>query len=322
MLNLSHKTSYIWPSPHFPFRKYLDHKNLRIFIIENIHHNWSWLREHSRRFQSRDHFFVYLGWYHDDWFLKQDLAVFDALELDKSKFFFLFNSLDEKVRYEAVGFVGELINQNAWLDYAGEMVVLNNNLKKNYDALYVGRLTPFKRHHLASLVNRLALVAGNLHGSDGASDIPNYVYRNEQHLSSREVCEKINQSHCGLILSEVEGACFASSEYLLCGIPVVSTHSFGGRDVWYDDYNSIVTEANPIKIKEAVEFFINNPRDPNIIRDRHIAKSHSYRDAFISKLIEMFKFYDVDIDARQFFHDTYMHKLRESQNPNFLDLWP
>ena len=36
---------YTWPSDFFPFRRYLDHDNCRIFIIENIEHNYKWLKE-------------------------------------------------------------------------------------------------------------------------------------------------------------------------------------------------------------------------------------------------------------------------------------
>ncbi len=54
------------------------------------------------------------------------------------------------------------------------------------------------------------------------------------YLNSWEVARKLNACRVGMCLSETEGAMFAAVEYLLCGLPVVSTPSQGGRDVWFD----------------------------------------------------------------------------------------
>lgn len=321
MLNFDHKPTYTWPNPAFPFREYFSDPNLRIFILENIHHNWNWLKDHSRRFQSRDHFLVYCGWYFDDWFLSQDCSVFDALNLDKSKFYFLFNSEEEMLRYKSAGFQGDLINQNCWLDWNGVMQP-NLEIGKEYDAIYVARFTPFKRHELTIEVPNLALVMGNLHGGSEASELPNHIFRNEEQLSEEGVAIKINQSRCGLILSEIEGACFASSEYLLCGVPVVSTHSKGGRDFWYNNYNSIIVGPNASEVRAAVEYFVHNPRDPIVIRNAHIESSNLCREKFISWLSKIFYENCVNQDAKVFFESSYMHKLRKSEEPDFKSIWP
>lgn len=54
-----------------------------------------------------------------------------------------------------------------------------------------------------------------------------------RYLDHDEVTDAIYKSCLGGIFSEHEGACYASTEYLLCGCPVISTPSVGGRDVWY-----------------------------------------------------------------------------------------
>lgn len=51
-------------------------------------------------------------------------------------------------------------------------------------------------------------------------------------LPPAQVCAALNRGEVGLALSELEGACWASTEYLLCGLPVVSTPCSGGREVW------------------------------------------------------------------------------------------
>ena len=56
-------------------------------------------------------------------------------------------------------------------------------------------------------------------------------YRN---LDAAELCHWLNRSRTGLCLSEREGAMFASIEYLLCGLPIVTTPSIGGRHVFFE----------------------------------------------------------------------------------------
>jgi glycosyltransferase involved in cell wall biosynthesis len=142
-------------------------------------------------------------------------------------------------------------------------------------------------------------------------------------LNEGEVKEKINQSNCGLILSASEGACFASSEYLLCGIPIVSTVSEGGRSVWYDEYNSLIVDANADAVTEGVRFFSSHRRLPQVIRDSHIGLAGSHRASFIRLLTATIESCgDYLEDPVRYFHNTFMHKLRTYIRPKFDELFP
>lgn len=316
----SFRPSYLWPNPSFPFRLYYDSSGLRVFIIENIPHNWDWLSKYSSRIAKSDLFFVYCGWNHSDWFAIQARSTLNAIGLPRDQFFYLFNSETERKVFENVGFGGALINHNAWLDE--NLVMKPLGLSKIYDAIYVGRRSAFKRHMLAGGVPNLAIVAGNNHGNDIAP-IPTTTYLNPTPLSPDQVCEKINRSHCGLILSEEEGACFASSEYLLCGIPVVSTHSKGGRDVWYDDYNSIVCDPDPKQIADAVAYFKAHPRDPEVIRANHIEEARKHRLRFIEAFERVLHQHGVrGLDVHRYFYENYYHKMRKSIKPDFEKIFP
>lgn len=312
------KPSYVWPNPAFPFRLYLDHPNCRIFIIENIAHNWNWMKVYAPYFRENDYFFVYCGWYFSEHFATESEKVFSILNLKKENFFFLFNSAKEMLNLEPFAFQGEIINQNAWLDE--ETVFRPLKKEKIYDAIYVARKVPFKRHQLASKVQNLALVVGESHGS-AEIELPVSKYLNERQLPPDRVCEKINESFCGLILSEQEGACFASSEYLLCGVPVVSTPSLGGRDVWYNEYNSIICEPDSESVAAAVEEFKLKPRKPEVIREMHIDQANFFREKFIKILARVFDKFGVELNPRDYFYKTYIHKLRSSQKPNFDELF-
>lgn len=312
-----YKPTYVWPNKAFPFRIYFEHQNLRIFIIENIQHNWEWFKEYSKDFRPSDFFFVYCGWYHSEFFANQAEEIFDELKLDKERFFFLYNEPSEQANFEKKGFIGEVINQNAWLDENKVMRVIPD-VEKRFDAIYVGRFSAFKRHSLAKQVDNIALIAGNNHGNTIVTDLPAAKFMNQEPLTPDEVCLKINESRCGLILSAEEGACFASSEYLLCGVPVVSTKSLGGRSVWYNSYNSIVCDANESSVASAVDEFRCNPRDPFEIRSAHISLSRHFRAKFIAVLSKLFYEHGIySVDANTYFFENFMHKLRKSYAPDF-----
>jgi len=67
--------------------------------------------------------------------------------------------------------------------------------------------------------------------------------KNTLHLNSIDLNFVFNQSLFGGIFSESEGGCFASSEYLCAGLPVLSTFCEGGRECRYNDGNSIMCKG-------------------------------------------------------------------------------
>jgi len=310
------KPSYVWPNQKFPFRLYYDGSKCRIFIIENIHHNWKWMAECHERFRKTDFFFVMTGWYQSPTFADEAEAIFSVLKLDKKQFFFMYNSPQEMENFADKGFQGDVINQNAWLDKSA--IAKDIGKEKIYDGIYVDFNKKSKRPQLAAQVSSLALVTKFNHGKAFA-DTPPYKYLNEQQLSEAEMWEKIDRSHCGLVLSEEEGACQTSSEYLLCGIPVVSTSSLGGRDVWYNEYNSIICEATPEAVALAVEKFVQNPPDAQHIRQQHIEKAKEYREKFIQVVADVFKrFGVVDVEASNYFQKNFYNKMRKNEHIDFV----
>jgi glycosyltransferase involved in cell wall biosynthesis len=116
---------------------------------------------------------------------------------------------------------------------------------------------------------------------------PCTIYKN---LLATEVAEVLNRCRVGLILSEEEGICSASCDYLLCGLPVVSTPSRGGRDEFYDSENCIIVEPSSTAVAEAVAEWLRRLHLDCSLRSRirasTIARVELFRQTFISVLRE------------------------------------
>ncbi|MEQ1840138.1 MAG: glycosyltransferase, partial [Verrucomicrobiales bacterium] len=96
-------------------------------------------------------------------------------------------------------------------------------------------------------------------------------------LQPEEVNQAINRAHVGLCLSPSEGAMFASTEYLLAGMPVVTTESEGGREVLFDDQYCSIVADDPAAIAEAVCHWKQRAPDPAHIRAKTLEKMMPHR---------------------------------------------
>ncbi len=96
-----------------------------------------------------------------------------------------------------------------------------------FDAVYNARANIFKRHYLTAKIKNKIFICYDWKFSDVNLDefSPSEVVRN---VKGTAIPSVIKRAKVGLLLSEEEGACYASLEYLLCGLPVVSTPSRGG----------------------------------------------------------------------------------------------
>jgi tetratricopeptide (TPR) repeat protein len=78
---------------------------------------------------------------------------------------------------------------------------------------------------------------------------------------------------------------FASAEYMVCGLPVVSTRSIGGRDEYFDDRFCLICDDNPASVAAAVKEAISRNFDPNVIRNTFLAKVMERRTGLLQFII-------------------------------------
>jgi glycosyltransferase involved in cell wall biosynthesis len=152
-----------------------------------------------------------------------------------------------------------------------------------FDAIYVARLDPDKRHELAKDINSLSLVYGHslsqAHSTayeQARQVFPDAFFANHSlsaggDLAPEMVCRLLGHARVGLCLSAVEGSMRSSMEYLLAGVPVVSTPSLGGRDRYYVAPYCRVVEANPSAVAGAVRELAAKGLDRQKIR-QHVAQ--------------------------------------------------
>jgi glycosyltransferase involved in cell wall biosynthesis len=95
------------------------------------------------------------------------------------------------------------------------------------------------------------------------------------------VARYCNRAHVGLCLSATEGAMYASIEYLLCGLPVVSTINRGGRDFFFDAEFCITVPPDPTAVARAVEELIRRKISPEYIRGKTLQKIVHERNKFL-----------------------------------------
>ncbi|NOJ99365.1 glycosyltransferase, partial [Corallococcus coralloides] len=155
--------------------------------------------------------------------------------------------------------------------------------KRQYDALYNAQLAPFKRHELARLVPSCAYVT-KLFATWSSELKRDQMRRFIQELpKGHEILNEIGiddfvqlphttvnqamaKAHVGLCLSKLEGAMYASIEYLLAGLPVVSTSSKGGRDVFFHPDTTLIVNDDPHAVQEGVAAMKARAIPPDYVR--------------------------------------------------------
>lgn len=107
-------------------------------------------------------------------------------------------------------------------------------------------------------------------------------------LAPAQVAAVLNTAEVGGIFSAEEGACYASAEYLFCGLPVVSTACVGGREVWYDGDNSVIVEAAPeavaAGVEQALRHLASGRFDRARIRAGAVERAREFRAALAAEL--------------------------------------
>lgn len=224
---------------------------------------------------------------------------------DHDNFYIFLNSPEELEMFnrDFPGRHAHYVSNCIWIDdEAFTVLPLCNAGERPYDAVLNAKAASFKNHHLAKEVDNLCLICEGV--SDAVDQICEEldpVYISNTTLLYEDIGFLVNKSYVGLMLSEEEGACYASAEYLACGVPVVSVESRGGRHVFYNDDNSMICDADPESVADAVavmkQRMINGEICPQNIRDKFLSDIGVHRQSFVAVLQSVFDRFGVPENA-------------------------
>jgi glycosyltransferase involved in cell wall biosynthesis len=95
---------------------------------------------------------------------------------------------------------------------------------------------------------------------------------------------------------------YSAVEYLLCGLPVVSTVSLGGRDEWFDSRFVRIVPDDPRAVAEAVSELIRLDLNPRRIRQETLRRACEHR----CRLVELVQgIFDAEMVGRDFARELY-----------------
>lgn len=208
------------------------------------------------------------------------------------------------------GIKSEQFNNNIFVDE--ELFRIIPGKAKQFDAVYNARMAAFKRHSLAAAIDPLLLIYYFFEEEDvdyhnalrplmhQATFLNGRPKKDYHRLDEHGVARNLSACRIGLCLSEIEGTMKASMEYLLCGLPVVTTPNIGGRDLFLDGAFSLTVAPDAQAIKNAVGELVEAKIDPQFVRDETLRKVRAERERFI-RFVQ--RIYDQEGIRRQFRDD-------------------
>ncbi|QLA16272.1 glycosyltransferase [Desulfolutivibrio sulfoxidireducens] len=212
-------------------------------------------------------------------------------------------------------------HQNAFID--DKLFKIYPNTEKKFNAIYNARVDPFKRHLLAKKIDKVAFIYYNCSYGKGERYsklihrlLKNGIFLNDnphtssyKYLSTYEVCRHYNESRVGLCLSEKEGGMYVSTEYLLSGLPVVTTPNIGGRNFFFEDEYCQIAKPNSCAIRDAVLELSARDISPEKIRKKTLIKMLHQRKIFCNLIQSIYDKENVDRKFTDEWDTVFTHRL-------------
>ena len=231
-----------------------------------------------------------------------EAAMTHQAEYPAHELVFLCNTAAERELLARGGLNAHLLNKN--FTVADAVFRPLADVPVEFDAVYNARFDPRKRHQLASAVEKVAYLAYSYRstgGYDEQRDLaarinernPNHVILNPSEnglpvrLPPEGVNAALNRAAVGLCLSSVEGSNYASVEYMLAGLPVVSTPSVGGREIYFDHEYCTICDPDPEAVRDAVEALKARKIPRDHIRARTLARIEPVRRRFLALIDDL-----------------------------------
>jgi len=301
--------------------------NHRPCIIVTV---WDFFKLFAKILEKRKAYFIFLIWWS---MVSEKIAqrvknkyIRHRKKYPEHELIYLCNSPKQYELFKKFSLPCIFCNHNALVDEDIYKIIPSG--EKRYDAIYNAILLPYKRHFLASKIKSLALITSYALGSTQKQFnkirkiLPQATWFNKpipgEFIPEREMYKYLNQARVGLCLSRAEGAMYASIEYLLCGLPVVSTRSEGGRDVFFDEEYVKIVDATPDAVKEGVEEMIKRSIPPDYIRRKTLEKMKAHRERFIALIQDIYDREGINKDFRKEWEQVFVNKMIRWEKLKFI----
>jgi glycosyltransferase involved in cell wall biosynthesis len=279
--------------------------------------------------KERNVYVVCCTWWHFEYpesvaQLKEMLQQF-KIDYPDFRFIFLCNTKSQTELFAGQGLASAYCNSNAFVDE--KLFFPVEGIEKRFDAVYDGRAISWKRHALALKIEKLALI----YYPDPALSDDAYVKRTidefshacffnhtddgaYRNMKPAEINQALNQCRVGLCLSAEEGAMYASIQYLLAGIPVVTTPALGGRDVFFDDENSITVGPTQKEVEDGVKEMIRRNPSSSQIRNKTLERMKIHRTNFFKLIQSIYQDEGIDRDFSAEWNTIFFNKMLRNEN--------
>ena len=254
---------------------------------------------------------------------KNYMKYLKSAYFDKAKMIFpehrlIFMSNSEEAHYQCRlnSIASAFVNQNCFID---ERLFQPADKQKDFDCVYNARFSEIKRHELISSDINLSVITYFINEEERMLH-DSFIQNNRCTLLNpskgssilgirpKELSEHLCRARCGLMLSEVEGANYATVEYLLSGLPVVSTPSKGGRNEYLDPRYCTIVKPNKELIMQAILSYKEKTPDPEQVRNSTIFNMESFRSRFARLMDPIFQDMNNSMTTEILFRDFFFHK--------------
>lgn len=208
-------------------------------------------------------------------------------EFKKNSFYLqsiiLCNSLKEKTVCDNLKIYCAFVNKNCFLNE--EIYKIDESIQKEYDGIYSTSYSNRKRLNLCYNMSNIKILLNYKNTSIPDEALKSLNILNTKTIPDEEIYKYYNKSKFGLCLITQDDSSNANAEYLLCGLPVISVESAGGRNVWYNDYNSIIIDPNKESLQKGIEVCLKKIEsgkfNSELIRRKQLILMNEFRKKFI-----------------------------------------
>lgn len=290
--------------------KYTKMKILKDYSLQIIYTpDYDFVKLDTLNFNKKTILILTTGWYKSLKLVNLTKSIVENNKYDFSEIILLTNSESEKEFYSeaTLNFENKKTNISVLFCSAGifqneNIFVIKPNYEKKHDLVINSKFLELKRVSLAKLCKSV-LHIGYFTNNQEKIIIPDFGIianfennvvdlQNIKFLTKTEIVNKLNESKIGGIFSKIEGHCRSSGEYLMCGLPVISTVCFGGREFFYNEKNSIICEDNEENILNCLNDALNKLKsgyfNSQEIRKNYLEQIETHRFRLLNKIQEIF----------------------------------